>query len=76
MSYMAITQEAAALPLSEQLNLLSYLANLINSRNSDGAERTVASEEKSALKAVYSLSDSLHLTSNGRGWTREEIYER
>ena len=76
MSYSAITKEAANLTFSEQLNLLSYLANLISSRQQNTIESKIVSKEKSALESVYALSDSLHLTSNGRGWTREELYER
>lgn len=76
MSYSAITREAANLTVSEQLNLLSYLANLINMNQQNTVETKIASKEKSALEAVYTLSDSLHLSSNGRGWTREELYER
>ena len=76
MSYSAITQEAANLSFSEQLNLLSYLADLINKHQQTTIETKTVTKEKSVIESIYALSDSLHLTSNGKSWTREEIYER
>lgn len=34
------------------------------------------SQEKESITKLLDLANSLHLTSNGQSWTREELYER
>ncbi len=34
------------------------------------------SQEKESITNLLDLANSLHLTSNGQSWTREELYER
>jgi len=34
------------------------------------------SQEKGSITKLLDLANSLHLTSNGQSWTREELYER
>lgn len=33
-------------------------------------------QEKESITKLLDLANSLHLTSNGQSWTREELYER
>lgn len=39
-------------------------------------EKPKLPKEKEALNKLFALADSMHLTSNGQRWTREELYER
>ena len=34
------------------------------------------SQEKESITKLLDLANSLHLTSNGQSWTREELYEQ
>lgn len=34
------------------------------------------SQDKESITKLLDLANSLHLTSNGQSWTREELYER
>lgn len=42
--------------------------------NLNGRERSLAKE--SAVDSFFTLAGSLHLKSNGKKWTREELYDR
>ena len=59
MSYMAITQEAATLSLSEQLNLLSYLANLINARQHQAVETKAVPKRLGVAKGKFEVPDDI-----------------
>jgi len=58
---------------NEQLKVLAKLSGMIQKETE---EKIQPDEKMDAYYRLLDFSDKLHLTSNGRGWTREELYER
>ena len=58
---------------NEQLKVLAKLSGMIQKETE---EKIQPDEKMDAYYRLLDFSDKLHLTSGGRGWTREELYER
>ncbi|MBP5451634.1 MAG: helix-turn-helix transcriptional regulator [Treponema sp.] len=58
---------------NEQLKVLAKLSGMIQKETE---EKIQPDEKMDAYYRLLDFSDKLHLTSNGRRWTREELYER
>ena len=58
---------------NEQLKVLAKLSGMIQKETE---EKILPDGKMDAYYRLLDFSDKLHLTSNGRGWTREELYDR
>ena len=70
-AYAYFTTELDNLELPDLERLLDKIKSLISQKR-----EPKISKEKEAIMKLEALADSMHLTSNPRGWTREELYER
>ncbi len=70
-AYAYFSTELDKLSLPDLEQLFEKIKGLIAKQK----EQSV-SKEKESITKLLELANSLHLTSNGRGWTREELYER
>lgn len=57
----------------EQLQVLEKISGMVQ-KNTE--EKLKPNKEMHSFKKLTEYADSLHLTSNERGWSREEIYDR
>lgn len=72
----AITDMLPKLIYSEQLQLLSKLCDMVKSHAQKEEEKEAPSKKMEAFQRILELNKKLHLSSEGRTWTREELYER
>lgn len=68
-AYFSIELDKLSLPDLEQL--FEKIKGLIAKQ-----KEVKVSQEKESITKLLDLANSLHLTSNGQSWTREELYER
>ena len=74
MPYALLEKTYDSLTEEQQLIVYNLAVTLMNMNQKE--EKTKLSKEKEALDKLFALADSMHLTSNGQRWTREELYER
>jgi len=58
---------------SEQLQVLSKLCEMVKTETEEKKE---PSKKMQAYQRLLALNEELHLSSEGRTWTREELHER
>ena len=58
---------------SEQLKVLATVSNMVQKETEDKLE---PDKKMQAYSKLLSLNEELHLSSNGKKWTREDLYER
>ncbi len=58
---------------SEQLQLLAKLCDIVKTGTEEKKE---PSKKMQAYQRLLALNEELHLKSDGKKWTREELYER
>jgi len=61
------------LTYSEQLQVLSKLCEMVKTETEEKKE---PSKKMQAFQRLLALNEELHLSSEGRTWTREELHER
>lgn len=59
----------------EQLKLLSKLSSLVHNETEKLIEPTT-SNKMQAFQKILSMNEELHLKSDGKKWSREDLYER
>lgn len=58
---------------SEQLKVLAMLSGMVQKETE---EKIIPNRKMQAYSKLLNLNQELNLTSNGKKWTREELYER
>ena len=71
--YSSIMEMLPKLVYSEQLKVLSTLLGLVQKETE---EKIIPDRKMQAYTKLLALNQELHLSSNGKKWTREELYER
>lgn len=69
----AILDMLPKLIYSEQLNVLSVLATMVQKETENKME---PNKKMQAYQRLLALNKEVHLNSHGKKWTREELYER
>lgn len=70
-----LTAMADAMTYDEVISAISLLLERLK-KPFIKEEENKPSKEEEALNAIFARADALHLNSNGKKWTREELYER
>lgn len=63
------------LSYSEQLSVIEYLVKSLQNKNKSVQKQKSTSKSK-WLYDTFKIMDSAPVFSNGKKWTREELYER
>lgn len=74
MPYALLEKTYDSLTEEQQLVVYNLAVTFMNMNEKDKEQKS--SKGKKAINELFALSDSMHLTSNGHNWTREELYER
>ena len=69
----SILEMLPKLVYKEQLKVLEKLSGMVQKATE---EKLKPNKQMQNYEKLTKYSDSLHLKSDGRGWTREELYER
>lgn len=64
------------LPKLEYGELLQLLSKLCDMVKGQSVEKKIPSKKMQAFQRVLNLNNELHLKSDGKGWSREELHER
>ena len=71
---MNLTNMADSMSYDEVISAISLLLERLK-KPFEKKEEKLTKEQK-ILQELFAHADSLHLSSNGEKWTREELYER
>ena len=71
--YSSIMEMLPKLVYSEQLKVLSTLLGMVQKETE---EKIIPDRKMQAYTKLLNLNQELHLSSGGKKWTREELYER
>ncbi len=71
--FTAIMEMLPKLVYTEQLKLLSKISTMVQKETE---EKIIPNKKMQAFQRILALNEELHLKSDGKKWTREEIYER
>lgn len=70
MSYETVVEQIKQTP-EALLDDISYYIDFVNYKYQNASEKG-----KTAPQKFFALADSLHLSSDGQKWAREELHER